>query len=125
MMKIYNMEKQLKTDYKSFDVTKGITIEEFNDKYNKIISQLKDKYGHISNIKIHAESGTYNDDEDYFGQININYSRYETDDEFEKRKNWIEYRNKEQEENELEKLKEYIKKYPDIANRYVNELIEK
>lgn len=39
--------------------------------------------------------------------------------------NWIEYRNKEQTENELEKLKEYIKKYPDIANRYVNELIEK
>ena len=125
MMKIYNMEKQLKTDYKSFDITSGITIEEFNDKYNKIISQLKDKYGHISNIKIHADSGTYNDGEDYFEEISINYSRYETDDEFEKRKNWIEYRNKVQEENELEKLKEYIKKYPDIANEYVNELIKK
>lgn len=125
MMKIYNMEKQLKTDYKSFDITSGITIEEFNDKYNKIISQLKDKYGHISNIKIHADSGTYNDGEDYFEEISINYNRYETDDEFEKRKNWIEYRNKVQEENELEKLKEYIKKYPDIANEYVNELIKK
>lgn len=125
MMEEYNMKKQLKIDYRSFDVTKGITIEEFNDKYNKIISQLEDKYGKISNIKIYAESGTYNDDEDYFGQININYSRYETDDEFEKRKNWIEYRNKEQTENDLKKLKEYIKKYPDIAKEYMNELIEK
>ena len=124
-MKIYNMEKQLKTDYTSFDITSGITIEEFNNKYNKLISQLKDKYGHISNIKIHADSGTYNDGEDYFEEISINYSRYETDDEFEKRMNWIEYRNKEQTENELEKLKEYIKKYPDIANEYVNELIKK
>jgi methionine synthase II (cobalamin-independent) len=119
------MEKLLKTEYRSFDVTKGITIDEFNDKYNKIISQLEDKYGHISNIKIYAESGTYNDDEDYFGLININYSRYETDDEFEKRANWIECRNKEQTENELKKLKEYIKKYPDIANEYMNELIER
>lgn len=125
MMKIYNMEKQLKTDYTSFDITSGITIEEFNNKYNKLISQLKDKYGHISNIKIHADSGTYNDGEDYFEEISINYSRYETDDEFEKRKNWIEYKNKEQQENELKNLKEYIKKYPDIANEYVNELIKK
>jgi ATP-dependent Clp endopeptidase proteolytic subunit ClpP len=49
------MEKQLKTDYTSFDITSGITIDEFNNKYNKLISQLKDKYGHISNIKIHAD----------------------------------------------------------------------
>jgi hypothetical protein len=121
------MEKQLKTEYRSFDVTKGITIDEFNNKYNKIISQLEDKYGHISNIKIHADNGTHNlyGGEDYFEEININYSRYETDDEFEKRKNWIEYKDKLQKENELEKLKEYIKKYPDIANEYMNELIER
>jgi hypothetical protein len=119
------MEKQLKTDYTSFDITSGITIDEFNNKYNKLISQLKDKYGHIFNIKIHADSGTYNDGEDYFEEISINYSRYETDDEFENRKNWIEYKNKEQQENELKNLKEYIKKYPDIANEYVNELIKK
>lgn len=119
------MEKQLKTDYMSFDITTGITIEEFNDEYNKIISQLKDKYGYISNIKIHADSGTYNDGEEYFEEISINYNRYETDDEFEKRNYWIEYKNKEQKENELKKLKEYIKKYPDIANEYMNELIKK
>jgi uncharacterized protein YifE (UPF0438 family) len=118
------MEKQLKSDCMSFNITTGITIEEFNDEYNKIISQLKDKYGYISNIEIHADCGTYNDDENY-EEIIINYIRYETDDEFENRKNWIEYKNKVQKENDLKKLKEYIKKYPDIANEYVNELIKK
>lgn len=119
------MEKKLRSDFMSFDITSGITIEEFNDKYNKIISQLKDKYGYITNVKIHPDCGTYNDGEDYYEEIDIKYSRYETDDEFEERKYWIEYRNKEQRGNEVKKLKEYIKKYPDIANEYMNELIEK
>ena len=35
------MEKLLKQDQTSFDVTRGITIEEFNDKYNKIPSWKK------------------------------------------------------------------------------------
>ena len=39
----------------------------------------------------------YNDGEDYYEEIEINYKRYETDEEFENRKNWIEYRNKEYE----------------------------
>ena len=82
------MEKQLRTDCRSFDVTEGITIEEFNDKYNKLLKEIKDKYGYITNIKIHAESDTYNDGEDYFEQINIRYSRYETDEEFERRKDF-------------------------------------
>lgn len=119
------MEKQLKTDCRSFDVTKGITIEEFNDKYNQIISQLKDKYGYITDVIIHPESGTYNDGEDYYEEININYKRYETDEEFERRKNWIECRKKDQNERELKLLKEYIEKYPEIANKYMNELIKK
>lgn len=84
------MEKQLKQESRSFDVTKGITIEDFNKKYNQIISHLKDKYGYITDIKIHAECGTYNYDEDYYEEININYSRYETDEEFEFRTNRIE-----------------------------------
>lgn len=119
------MEKTLKQDCRSFDITKGMTIEEFNDKYNKILKQIKDKHGYIANVKIHAECGEYNDGEDYYEEINIKYSRYETDEEFEKRKNWIEYRNKEQKKNDLKKLKEYIEKYPEIANRYMNELIKK
>ena len=34
------MEKQLKQDCRSFDVTKGITIDEFNDKYKKILQNI-------------------------------------------------------------------------------------
>lgn len=116
------MEKTLKTDCRSFDVTKGITIEEFNEKYKKILKEIKDKYGYISNIKIHAECGTYNDGEDYFEEININYSRYETDEEFEKRKNWVEYRNSEQERFEIEKMKEYIKSHKNEALEFMNNL---
>lgn len=119
------MEKQLKSDCRSFDVTKGITIEEFNDKYNKILKQIKDKHGYITDVIIHSESGTINDGEDYYEEININYKRYETDEEFERRKNWIEYRKIEQERNEIERMKEYIEKYPEIANTYMNELTKK
>lgn len=119
------MEKQLKQDCWSFDVTKGITIDEFNDKYNKILKQIKDKHGYITDVKIHAECGEYNDGEDYYEEININYKRFETDEEFERRKNWIECRKKDQNERELNLLKEYIEKYPDIATKYMNELIKK
>lgn len=117
------MEKQLKQDCRSFDVDvyKGITIEEFNEKYNQIISQLKDKYGYITDIKIHPECGTYNDDENYYEEINIRYSRYETDEEFEKRKNWIECRKKEQYERELNLMKEYINSHKDDAIKYIKE----
>lgn len=116
------MEKLLKQDQISFDVTSGVTIEEFNDKYNKLLKEVKDKYGYITNIKIHAECGTYNDGEDYYEEININYSRYETDEEFEKRKKWIEYRKSEQKRIEIEKMKEYINSHTDEAIKYIKEL---
>lgn len=119
------MEKQLQTDCRSFDISEGITIEEFNDKYNKLLKEIKDKYGYITNIKIHAESGTYNDGEDYYEEINIRYSRYETDEEFEKRKNWIEYRKSEQGRIEIEKMKEYISSHTDEAIKYINSLTNK
>lgn len=119
------MEKQLKQDCWSFDVTKGITIDEFNDKYNKILKQIKDKHGYITDVKIHAECGEYNDGEGYYEEININYKRFETDEEFERRKNWIECRKKDQNERELNLLKEYIEKYPEIANKYMNELVKR
>lgn len=121
------MKKQLKSDCRSFDVnvSKGITIEEFNEKYNQIISQLKDKYGYITDIKIHPESGTYNDGEECYEEIDINYKRYETDEEFEKRKNWIEIRKKQQKERELKLMKEYINSHTDEAIKYINSLTKK
>lgn len=119
------MEKILKDDRVQFEVTSGITIEEFNEKYNQLVWFLKDKYGYITDVKISCHSYEYNDGEDHEDVIDINYKRYETDEEFERRSNWIEYRNKEQEENNLKKLKEYIEKYPEIATKYMNELIKK
>lgn len=85
---------------------------------------MKDKYDYITNIKIHPECGTYNDGEDYYEQINIKYSRYETDEEFEKRKSWAEYRKSEQERIEIEKMKTYIHSYTDEALEYLNNLIK-
>lgn len=116
------MEKQLKKGCRSFDITKGMTIEEFNDKYNKILKQIKDKYGYITDIKIHAECGTYNDGEDYYEEININYSRYETDEEFERRTDWAESLKLRQEERELTLFKEYIESHRDEALKYIKEL---
>ena len=119
------MEKLLKQDQISFDITEGITIEEFNDKYNERLKYLKDKYGYITDIKIHSDSGEYNDGEDHYEEIDIYYKRYETDEEFESRKYWIEYRKIEQERIEIEKMKEYISSHKDEAIKYFNSLAKK
>ena len=118
------MEKILKDDSAQIVVTKGITIEEFNDKYYRLIKELKDKHGYITDIKIHANSYEYNDGEDYVEEMNICYKRYENDEEFERRKNWHESMAIRQKENDLKKLKECIEKYPEIATKYMNELIK-
>ena len=119
------MEKILKDDSAQIVVTKGITLEEFNDKYYRLLKELKDKHGYITDVTIQANSYEYNDGEDYVEEINICYKRYETDEEFERRKNWHESMAIRQKENDLKKLKEYIEKYTDIATKYMNELIKK
>lgn len=116
------MEKILKRDVRSFDITNGITIEEFNDKYKKILKQIKDKYGYITDVKIHTDCGRYNDGEDYFADVNIIYKRYETDEEFMLRTNLAKMRKSEQEERELKLLKQYIESHKDEAIKYVKEL---
>lgn len=119
------MKKTLKIDHRSFNVTKGITIEEFNDKYNKLLKEVKDKYGYITDIKIHAECSTYNDGEDYVEEIYIKYKRYETDEEFERRKNWMEGCKAAEERLEIEKMKKYISSHTEEAIEYINSLTEK
>lgn len=112
----------LKDDNVSFEVTEGITLEEFNDKYYRILKKVKDKHGYITNIKIRCESHEYNDGENYVENICIYFKRYETDEEFERRKNWIECRKKEQEECNIKKMKELISNYTNIAKDYINEI---
>lgn len=116
------MKKQLRTDYRSFDITRGITIEDFNEKYNQIISKLKDKYGYITNIKIKCESYEYNNGENYAEQINICYSRYETDEEFERRKDLNELLDNERKEKEITLMKEYIQSHKTEALEIINNL---
>lgn len=116
------MEKVLRQDYISFDVSEGITIEDFNDKYNKLLKDVKDRYGYITDIKIHAVCGTYNYGEDYFEEIEIKFKRYETNEEFGKRKHWDEYRKNEQKRKEIELMKQYIQSHKDEALEIINNL---
>lgn len=119
------MEKVFVHDQISFEVTSGVTIEEFNDKYNKLLKEVKDKYGYITNIKIKCESYEYNDGENYVEQINICYSRYETDEEFERRKDWNEFLKNEQKEREIKLMKQYIQSYKTEALEIINNLSKK
>lgn len=119
------MEKQLKEDRIQFNVTSGVTIEEFNEKYNQLIYYLKDKYGYITDVKISCHSYEYNDGEDYEEVIDIIYKRYETDEELICRTNWTQMRKAEQEERELKLLKQYIESHTDEAIKYINSLTEK
>ena len=116
------MERKLKEDSVQFSVTGGITIEEFNEKYNQLVYYLKDKYGYITDVTISSHSYEYNDGENYEEVIDINYKRYETDEEFERRVDWIKCRKKDQEERELKLLKEYMESHKDEAVKYMKEL---
>jgi hypothetical protein len=134
--RIYHLENDLamicqKNKFGVVDMCTGKVLVvpkyHFISQYGKGIYnvELKDKHGYITDIIIHANSYEYNDGEDYVEEINICYKRYESDEEFERRKNWHESMAIRQKENDLKKLKEYIEKYPDIATKYMSELIKK
>lgn len=116
------MERKLKEDSVQFEVTGGITLEEFNEKYNQLVYYLKDKYGYITDVTISSHSYEYNDGTNYEEVIDINYKRYETDEEFIQRTNWTKMRKSEQEERELKLLKQYMESHKDEAIKYMKEL---
>lgn len=116
------MEKLFKEDFISFDISSGVTIEEFNAKYNKLLKDVKDKYGYITDIKIHCDSCEYNDGERHYEDIEIHFKRYETDEEFKKRKKWIEYCKEDQEKKEIMLMKEYIQSHKNEALEFINNL---
>lgn len=116
------MEKILKEDSIQFEVTSRVTIEEFNEKYNQLVYYLKDKYGYITDVTISCHSYEYNDGDGYEEVIDINYKRYETDEEFIRRTNWTKMRMSEQEERELKLLKQYMESHKDEAVKYMKEL---
>ena len=116
------MEKILKEDSAQFEVTSGVTIEEFNEKYKQLIYYLKDKYGYIIDPKISCHTYEYNDGEDYAEVIDIIYKRYETDEEFIRRNNLLKIQKSEQEVRELKLLKQYMESHKDEAVKYMKEL---
>lgn len=116
------MEKILKEDSVQFEVTSGVTIEEFNEKYNRLVWFLKDKYGYITDVKIGCHTYEYNDGENYEEVIDINYKRYETDEEYIRRNNLSKIQKSEQEAREHKLLKQYIESHKDVAVKYMKEL---
>ena len=116
------MEKLVKEDRTSFEISSGVSIEEFNDKYYKLLKDVKDKYGYITDIKIHCDSGEYNDGEDHYEDIEICFKRHETDEEFKRRKDWYELAKNKQKENEIRLMKEYIQSHKNEALEFINSL---
>lgn len=116
------MERIIKSDSTFISITGGITMEELISIYKKKVNEITSRYEQVSNLKIRCDCLEYNDGEYYDEQIIISYNRLETEDEYKKRIDWIDYSKKAQEIADSRLLKELIYKYPDIANNYIKEL---
>lgn len=119
------MNKIIKNDNVRIDVTGGISFAELTNIYSEKCAELINKYDNVHNIKVTCESYEYNDGENFVQELVIIFDRNETDEEYERRLNWIEQRNKDAEERNIKHLKELIIKYPDLANKYISEINNK
>jgi hypothetical protein len=108
-------KKRITQDYTRIETTKGITFEELTQKYNQKLEELHKKYDNVHDVKVTGSSHEYNDGEDWVEELEIRFRRNETDVEYKRRIEWQEYRKKENESGEKSKLKELVKKYPDLA----------
>ena len=116
------MDKKIKQDSESIDITGGISFSELTNSYSEVVGNLIAKYGNIHDIFVTCESYEYNDGQNYAEKIIINYKRYETDEEYQKRIEWQDFRKKDKEECDIKKLKELISNYTNIAKEYINEI---
>lgn len=119
------MNKIVKSDSASIDITGGVPFNELANKYSEVYAELVTKYDNVHNVKVACESYEYNDGEDFSQELIIYFDRNETDEECERRLNWIEQRNKDAEECNIKHLKELIIKYPELANKYISEINNK
>lgn len=108
-------EKIITYDHTSIDTTGGITFEELTQKYNQKLEELHKKYDNVHDVIVTGTSYEYNNGESYVEELEIRFNRYETDTEYKRRIEWQEYRKKENEAGEKSKLKELVKKYPELA----------
>lgn len=112
------MNKFMVTDYIEFDITGGISIDDFLSKYQEATSKALCEYEQVSNFEIECTSGYYNDGEEHYQSILVYFKRLETDDEFEDRKN----KQKLVEERTINSLKNLIDNNKEEAVKYIKEL---
>lgn len=116
------MGKRIKNDCVSIDVSGGVTFTELTNKYSEKYAELITKYDNVHNIKVTCNSYEYNDGENYTQELIIYFDRDETDEEYKTRLDWMSWRKKEQEDNDIKRLKELIQKYPTIAEQCLTEV---
>lgn len=116
------MNKKIKQDSVTIDISGGVPFSELTNRYSETVDELFAKYDNVHDIYVECESYEYNDGKNYTQEIIIYYKRYETDEEYQERIDWINYRRKKQEECDIKKMKELISNYTNIANDYINEI---
>ena len=101
-------------DYTSIETTKGITFEELTQKYNQKLKELHKKHENVHDVVVTCTSHEYNDGEDYIEELEIRFNRNETEAECRRRIEWQAFITKDNEERDKARLKELVKKYPDL-----------
>lgn len=107
-------KRKIVQGYENIETTKGITFEELTQKYNKKLKELRTKYENVHDVIVRCVSGEYNNGENYYEELEIHFKRNETEAECKRRMEWQEFLAKENEEKEKVRLKELVKKYPDL-----------
>lgn len=116
------MNKLMVNDYVEFDITGGISIDDFLSKYQEITSKVTLEYEQVSDFKIQCTSGYYNDKENHYQSILVCFRRLETDDEFESRKEQLKYIEEGRKEHEINSMKRLIDNNKEDAIKYIKEL---
>lgn len=109
------LEKKIIPDKVCIDTTGGITFETLTLRYNKEVEKLQKIYENVHDIVVYGEEHEYNEGENFDQLLCVKFKRLETDDEYKRRVDWLEYRKAENTEREKAKLMELIKKYPALA----------
>ena len=114
------MNKLMVNDYVEFDITGGISIDEFLSKYKEITSKILCEYEQVSDFKIECsrDDGYYSSDGKGYQSILVYFTRLETDEEFESRKNQSNL----MKEYVINSLKKFIDNYKEETVKYIKEL---
>jgi cellulose biosynthesis protein BcsQ len=102
------------SDYASIETTGGITFEKLTQKYNQKLEELHTKYENVHDVVVTCVCGEYNEGENHYEELEIRFKRNETEAECKRRINWQEFLTKENEKRDKARLKELVKKYPDL-----------